>query len=514
MGRCLATAAQMREMDRRAIEVRGIPSLTLMENAARAVAGAVIEHAAARFPAGPPDKGRAHRAVLFCGPGNNGGDGVAAARLLLAAGWQVRALLVGKREKMTRDCREMEARLLAVGERLIDFTPGSPEIIAWTMEANVIVDAVFGIGLNSPVRGDALAAIALMNQSPAPTLAVDLPSGVAADTGVVLGAAVNCVKTISFTLPKIGQFVGKGALHAGQVIVAPIGIPEDLVPGGSSGPVRTVEAEDARLPRRARDAHKGHFGRLYCLAGSVGYTGAPVLAARAAVRSGAGLVTLAVPEEVYPIVAVKCDEAMPRPLPADYPGILAQAADSQVALIGPGLGRAPRTARLVRALLKDLSCPVVLDADGINAVSGHINSLDGRAERGLLTVLTPHDGEFGRLGGDLSSGDRLGAARDFAAARGCILVLKGHRTITAFPDGTAYVNTTGNPGMAKGGSGDVLAGVIAALLGQGLVPRMAVPAAVWLHGRSGDLAARQKGEYSMTPSDMIEYLPQAMRLEE
>jgi NAD(P)H-hydrate epimerase len=209
------------------------------------------------------------------------------------------------------------------------------------------------------------------------------------------------------------------------------------------------------------------------------------------------------------VVAVKCDEAMPAPIPAEPARLLEKMNSCDAVLVGPGLGRSAVAEELVLTVLKETKAPLVLDADGINAVSKHIDILDGR--RGRLTVLTPHDGEFARLGGDLRDGDRLGAAQRFAAGHGCVLVLKGHRTITAFPDGTAFLNTTGNPGMAKGGSGDILAGMIVALLGQGFPPETAIPAAVWLHGRAGDLAAREKGEYGMTPSDMVGQIPNAIK---
>ena len=266
------------------------------------------------------------------------------------------------------------------------------------------------------------------------------------------------------------------------------------------------------LPRRDPDGHKGTFGKVLCLCGSVGYTGAPVFASRGAVRSGAGLVFLGVPESIWPVAAVKSDEAMPFPLP-EAEGRLSllaeetirrRAAGCDAVLLGCGLGRGRQTDALVRRLM-DLPQPLVLDADGINALEGHIDVLDSR--RGLHTVLTPHDGEFVRLGGELSSGDRLGAARAFAVEHACCLVLKGHRTITAFPDGSAYINTNGNPGMAKGGSGDVLAGLILSLLGQGLPARQAVPMAVWLHGEAGEVCARAIGEYGMTPTDVIAALP-------
>ena len=504
----IAAAAQMREMDRAAIEERGIPSVLLMERAAAALAGEVEALAG--------ERGLPRRAALFCGSGNNGGDGVACARLLRQAGWAVRAILVGKREKMTPDCREMERRLLEAGERLYDFVPGDPETDGWIAGAGVLVDALFGIGLNAAIQGEALTAVELMNAAAAPTVAADIPSGVEADTGRILGAAVHAARTVTFTLPKAGHYVGKGGLCAGQVRVASIGIPEDLVDGGTY-PVSLFDSADASLPRRPRDAHKGDFGRAYILGGSVGYTGAPVLAARAAVRSGAGLVTVGVPAPIWPIAAGKLLEAMPHPLPAGKDGMLSLEGDgilreklsrAEVCLIGPGLGRGGGVASVIRRLMKDLKLPVVLDADGINALEGHIDVLDARRDR--ITVLTPHDGEFTRIGGDLTGSNRLGAARAFGAAHGCVLVLKGHRTLTAAPAGNVLVNTTGNSGLAKGGSGDVLTGIVAALLAQGATAVRAAAVGVWLHGRAGDLAAERLTPYGMTPEDVVSSLPAAI----
>ena len=269
----------------------------------------------------------------------------------------------------------------------------------------------------------------------------------------------------------------------------------------------TMGPELIRLPRRVADSHKGDYGRLFILAGSRGYTGAAALCARAAVRGGAGLVTVAVPEDIYPIVAVKCDEAMVWPLPEDDGAVLEKAKGCDVALIGPGLGQGERAERLVRLLLRELDCPVILDADGLNMISRHIDVLD---ERKGAAVLTPHEGEFSRLTGcPLPVRDRVGMARWFAQAHRCTLVLKGHRTVTAFPDGMCAVNPTGNPGMARGGSGDALAGLMAALVAQGI--DNAVPAAVWLHGRAGDLAAEDKGEYGMTVGDLIDRIPEALK---
>ena len=503
----LARAEQMRELDRAAIQDRGIPSLELMERAAGAAARAALALAEER---GVP------RAAVFCGSGNNGGDGVAAARLLRAMGLEVRCFLAGSREKLTPDCRAMVQRLEGSGGKLEDFTD-SPEQAAWCAGCGVLVDALFGTGLNTALRGLPLAAVERMNALSVPVLAVDLPSGVEADSGRVLGEAVEAEATVTFTLPKPGLLLGEGGARSGRIAVADIGIPADLVQGVESS-LHGVFPEELSLPRRPRESHKGDYGKSYLLGGCVGYSGAPVLSARAAVRSGGGLVSVGVPAPVWPVAAAKLDEAMPHPLPADREGGFSLEAAEEallrmegcgVCLIGPGLGRSNSAAAVARRVLRTTHLPVVLDADGINALEGHIDVLDAR--RGACTVLTPHDGEFARANGAPVGEDRLAAARAFAAEHGCVLVLKGHRTITAFPDGDAYLNTTGNAGMAKGGSGDVLSGLLLSFLGQGMSPREAVPLAVCVHGMAGDLCARELGEYGMAPSDMVAALPRVLK---
>lgn len=504
-----ATVQQMKELDQVAIEKRGIPSGQLMECAAAALAGAAGEMTGTVV-------GRQRRAVCFCGAGNNGGDGIAAARLLLEAGWEVRCILVGRREKMTPDCREMALRLTAAGGMLEDFSSMDPSFASWSLSSDVMIDAIFGIGLHAELRDDALTAVHMMNTCDIPVLSADIASGVEADTGRILDAAVKADRTVTFTLPKVGHFVGKGQLCCGTLTVADIGIPSDLIQSGDY-PVHAVLREDLYLPRRPRDAHKSDFGRAYILGGSMGFSGAPVMAAKAAVCTGAGLVSVGVPIQVWPVAAAKLEEAMVHPLPAGKEGMLELGAampalekinQQSVCLIGPGLGRSNAVASVVRNLLLEVKRPIVLDADGINALAGHIDVLDAR--RGGCTILTPHDGEFERLTGSLPGPDRLGAARNFAMEHGCCLVLKGHRTITAFPDGAAYVNTTGNPGMARGGSGDILGGVLVSLLAQGFTPREAVPMAVWIHGRAGDICAEDVGEYGMTQGDVLRTLPRVL----
>ena len=274
-----------------------------------------------------------------------------------------------------------------------------------------------------------------------------------------------------------------------------------------------VTQQTFRLPRRPRPAHKGDFGRVYILGGSVGYTGAPVFAAQGALRTGAGLVFLGVPRDIWAVVACRCAEAMPHPLEEQPEQVLERMSPCDAALIGPGLGQSGEMAQLTRTLTAKLDIPLVLDADGLNALGGHIGLLK---QRRAPTVLTPHEGEFARLTGCMCPvADRQEAAAAFAQEHGCVVVLKGHRTVTAAPDGRLWVNTGGNPGMATGGSGDVLAGMILSLMGQGFDPAESAAMAVWLHGRAGDLCARELGEYAMTPSDLLACLPRAvMELEE
>ncbi len=520
----LYTAAQMREIDRRAIEERGVSSVQLMENAARALVEEIraLPIPGPGFRDGPtawftadgahmPTREeqaefwalRQRSAIAFCGPGNNGGDGVAAARMLLEAGWRVRCVLVGSREKMTDDCLEMERRLVEAGGVLEDF---NPEDRGRYIGYDVAIDALFGVGLNSDLRPDAETAVRRMAAS-GWVVSADVPSGIHADTGDVMGMAVRADITVTFSRGKPGLFVGQGAAHSGRIVIADIGIPDELYPERGCEAV-LVEREMLCLPRRRIDAHKGDFGRLFLLAGSRGCVGAACLAAKAAVRGGAGLVTLAVPEEIYPIAAAKCcDEAMVWPWGSDDEVVLEKAKGCTAAVIGPGLGQGERAQRLVLKLVRELACPVILDADGLNIISRHINVLD---EREGPAILTPHDGEFARLSGcEAPVRDRLGAARAFARAHRCVLVLKGHRTITAAWSGVCAINPTGNPGMAKGGSGDALAGLMGALAAQ--KEQDAAALAVWLHGRAGDLAAQDKGEYGMTPSDLIEQIPYAMK---
>lgn len=508
----LSTAAQMRELDRIAIQERGIPSIDLMERASAAVAAAALELL-------PDRPGRCTAAVL-CGAGNNGGDGIGATRHLFLKGVRVRAFLVGSYEKLTPDALEETRRLSECGVELEAFDSENADQRAFVLGADACVDALFGVGLSRPIAPDSpfAAAIDWMNRSRGAVVAADIASGVETDTGRVLGTAVRADRTVTFTLPKIGQAVGEGALCSGRVDVIDIGIPADLV-HGLVCPAQTVEQSfmQAVLPKRQADGHKGTFGKVLVVGGAVGYTGAPYLTASAAARGGAGLVYLGVPKAIWAVEAAKCTGAMPFPL-ADKHGALACKAledlkerlkTCNVLALGPGLSREEQAAGLARDLLAEAQCPVVLDADGINALAGHMDVLDAR--RGRVTILTPHDGEFARIGGDLSHGDRVRSAREFAAAHGCVLVLKGHRTVTAAPEGNVLVNTTGTSALAKGGSGDVLTGLIAALLAQGTTAVQAAAGAVWLHGRCGEIAQQRLTAYCTAPEDVVAAMPEAFR---
>jgi len=494
----------MREMDDYVIEDLGVKGAVLMQNAAEHIADAVMEHL-------PPGG----KAAVFCGTGNNGGDGIGAAAVLLEKGVPVRVFLIGNMDKLTFDSRQMLRRFDILGGKLESFgeTDG---IESYLHECGVIIDAMFGIGLNSDLRGDALEAAGIINASGAFVIAADIASGVNADTGAIMGAAVKASMTVTFSMAKPGHFVEPGCTCRGKLRICDIGIPGELVEGAPSY-VYAVTPEDIKLPRRRPDSHKGDYGRCLIIAGSVGYTGAPALSARSASRMGSGLVFLGVPEPIYGIMASKLDEEMPFPLPGGEHGrlsanaageILHRAGESDACLIGPGLGRSPEITELVQSVIQLVKTPIVLDADGLNAIAGDIGVLD---EAACPLVLTPHPGEFARLAGALAPGDRLRAARAFAHTHKCVLVLKGHKTITAMPDGTTYINTTGGPAMAKGGAGDVLAGMITSLIGQRFTIKAAVLTAVYIHGLAGDMCADEYGEYSVTAGDIIKMLPVALR---
>ena len=496
----LTDSKAMRDADEKAIHVLGVPSTLLMTNAAKQLSLAALEL-----------MGQNKTAVIFCGSGNNGGDGIGAAVYLLRRGVNIHCILVGERSKMTEDCAEMERRLIELGGTLESFEPEDTKLGELLDGAGVIIDALFGIGLNSELRGKALAAVKLINKSKTPVVAADIASGVEADTGCILGDAVHADVTVTFSMAKIGHFAEPGCVYCGKLRVADIGLPAEVLKNAGSG-VFAVGADDVSLPVRPGVSHKGDYGKLLIIGGSVGYTGAPVLCAKAAARSGAGLISLGVPNEIYSITASRLMEPMPFPL-ADrgngrisvsaLPVIMEKLEQSDVCVLGCGLSRSEEIGELVRLIIGKSAKQLVIDADGLFALGSEAQIIKSAQKP---PVLTPHEGEFIRLGGVLT-GDRVDDARSFALSRECVLVLKGHRTIIAFPDGEVYIISAGNPGMAKGGSGDVLAGIIGAFLGQ-LSLKKAVITACAVHALAGDICAKRYGEYAMLPSDIIEAIPE------
>ena len=500
----LATSDQMRSLDYCAITTYMMPSTLLMTNAAGHIADAAMKH-----------MGKDGHAAIFCGSGNNGGDGIAAAVIMALEHIKVRVFFTGSREKMTDDTLEMEHRLNEIGLELERFDPDCGEMLEYTSGADVIIDAMFGIGLNSDIRGLPLEAVRAINSSDAFVIAADIASGIEADTGRILGDAVTADMTVTFTAAKPGHFVEPGCVYSGQVEVRSIGIPPEML-DSLCADTFVVTDGDVSLPRRSKLTHKTNYGRDLIVGGSIGYTGAPVMAADAASRTGAGLVALAVPETIYAMTAIKCTETMPFPVQTDEEGFIAYEARNDIrefmqqcsaCLIGPGMGHTMMTEYLVENIVVNSNIPLILDADGINSIAANIDALD---KAKCPVILTPHEGEFARLGADISSVGRMESARSFARKHKCILVLKGHRTITAMPDGTVYINTTGGPAMAKGGSGDVLAGMITALVGQHFPIKDAVIGAVYLHGLAGDICADELGEYSVTAGDIINAIPKAI----
>jgi NAD(P)H-hydrate epimerase len=498
-----AGSAAMREMDRYTIQDLGISGETLM---LRAATGAAKTAAELLHSTG-------ERVLVLCGGGNNGGDGIGVAALLTEAGFSADCVMVGDEQKLTQDGLAMKRRLEQAGGCLLPYDPDSLVLENY----GLIVDALFGTGLSRPIAGKYADLIAKINASPVPVLACDIASGISADTGEILGCAVQADVTVTFNLPKTGQLLPPGTEHTGRLVVWDIGIPvEAQARVEISGEYITEELVRSWLPREKLESHKGDYGKLLLLCGSTGFTGAAALAARAALRTGAGLAYLGVPDPVYPILAAKLDEPVVFPLPATGNGRFSRSAlldvqdrlgDMDACLIGPGVGNCYDTEELVLGVLESAKCPLVLDADGLNVLAGHIDRLDKASGP---VVLTPHEGEFRRLGGDLTL-DRITAARKFAEKSGAVVVLKGYRTVVAGPQGEIYVNSTGNPGMATGGSGDVLSGILTCLLGQGMDPVQAAAAAVWLHGRAGDLCAQRLGRRSMLPGDMIGALSEILR---
>jgi NAD(P)H-hydrate epimerase len=545
----ILTASQMREVDRLTTERYSIPSLLLMENAGCGVVRALESHFA--------DLAKL-RVAICCGKGNNGGDGFVVARHLILRHMQPLVLLFAALEEVRGDAaanlailEKMGISIQAVPEH--EFSEESIQRLFRDLDADLMVDALLGTGVRLPVSGFMAAIIQQLRRFPR-VVAIDVPSGVNCDDigdqsdG---GIAARAELTVTFTAPKPAHVFGTREGFIPRWVLVPIGSPAALVDDPRHWLNYLTEDEAGLVLRhfqRRGDSHKGNYGHVLAVAGSVGKTGAACLTARSALLAGAGLVTLATPAPCLPVAAGQMLEVMTEPLDAtesggvsakafDYGRVEALLGEKDVLAIGPGLGGHPETVEFVRRLVEETTLPIVLDADGINAFVGQTERLHGQKR---ILVLTPHPGEFARLLGRSTAdvqADRVSLARDFAQQHGLHLVLKGHRTIYASPVGQVFVNSTGNPGMATGGSGDVLTGMLAGLLGQALhslpsrdvgtngkelsegasQPKRleeVIALGVYLHGLAGDLAAKTQGEKSLVASDIMAHLPAAfMKLE-
>lgn len=510
----IVTAEEMRALDKAAIEDYGISGLVLMENAGRQ-AVELIRNVLGEV--------RGKVVTIFIGKGNNGGDGLVMARHLLNMGAEVKVLSMANLEEISGDAavnldiwRKMDQKVFSLHQG-----DGINIVKLVLMNTDMIVDAIYGTGFKGSVTEKAGRVIEALNGSGKSILAVDIPSGLEADTGRVNGVCIRADYTVTFGLPKLGLILEPGASYTGQLTVADISIPAALVEKTASQRfLTTAELVKKWLPARPNLAHKGSFGRVLIVAGSRGMTGAACLTGESSLRAGAGLVTVAVPETLHQVMEEKLTEVMTAPLPDTGKGSLSKGArqrilslleNADVLAMGPGLSQAAEAVALVKELLPNVKIPCVLDADALNSLAG---SGDILRKMQAPVVITPHPGEMGRLLGMTTRGiqeDRIAAAAKAAGKWRVTALLKGARTVVAAPDGAVFINPTGNPGMATAGSGDVLTGVVASLMAQGMEATRAAAAGAYIHGLAGDLAAKEKGMMGMIAGDILSALPAAAR---
>jgi len=502
-------ARQMREADRRTIQEIGIPSIVLMENAGRQVVAAIER----RFP-----DLATRRVVVLSGRGNNGGDGFVIARTILPRSAGVTVVLIGDPADVKGDAATNLAILGRLGVPVLAIADGA----AWELhlrclaEAGLVIDALFGTGLTTPLTGIHERVVADLNATSVPVVSVDVPSGMSADTPELIGPSVHAALTVTMAALKLPLVLPPALSRAGEVVIADIGIPLEVIESVEGPRIELIDGQTVRalIVPRPPESHKGSFGHVLIVAGSRGKTGAAYLAAAGALRSGAGLVTVATPSGCQPVVAGLGAEYMTVPLSESAAGTVAARAAAEVLAkphdvlaVGPGLGGGDEVRAFVRALVERATAPMVLDADALNAFASGPDRLVGRDGHDI--IVTPHPGEMARLLGvrtEQVQADRLAAATELATRQRLYVVLKGHRTIVATPDGKLFVNTSGNPGMATGGTGDVLTGMVAAWLAQVPDAEAASKLAVFVHGAAGDLAAGARGEVAMTAGDVVEHI--------
>lgn len=500
------TAAEMRAVDAASAEY-GIPASVLMENAGEALVRA------AQQMCGPRGK-----VIILCGLGNNGGDGLVAARRLVATGREVHCELTGEGAALKGDAAKNFEALLATGSKVGPIAPN-----VQIGKGDVIIDALLGTGLSRAPEGriaEAIGRIAKWRANGAKVISADLPSGLDSDLGVIREPCVTADRTLAFGYAKRGQVLEPGVGKCGLLEITDIGIPTSAERVLKDAPTWLLSEADARKPLAPREAstHKGSFGHVLIVAGSRGKTGAAALAALGALRSGAGLVTVATRPDALDGVMRHAPEFMGLELKGEGPlglrdlnGLLDAAEGKSAVVIGPGIARGDETHQLLADFLEESSAPCVLDADALNALVGHLEVL-GKSRGQLL--LTPHPGELARLLGVTTTElqeNRVAIARSFAVDHRVVLVLKGARTLIARPDGAVFINTTGNPGMATGGTGDVLAGICGSLIGQGLPLGEAATTAVWVHGRAGDVVKQKRGELGLIAGDLLEGMTEVWR---
>ena len=509
----VVTAEEMRRLDRLTIDTHGVPSLKLMERAGQSVVDVIVKRWSH-----PAKRG----VLVVAGKGNNGGDGLVIARLLREREFPCEVACMARAEDLSADAAANLERYRAVKGPFTEVPPSDLDHLRDRMkDKGLLVDALLGTGLRSPVEGFLADVVELMNASGLPIIAVDTPSGLDADRGTPLGATIQAEATVTFGFPKAGQVIYPGVVYSGELVVADIGIHPQAV-AEVDGSLELLDAAGVvwSLPRRADDSHKGSYGHLLVMAGSRGKTGAAVLGCRAAMRVGTGLVTLAAPRALNDILAGTLVESMTEPVggPGEEQWPALGAADwealaerKSAVLFGPGVGVHASAQATLEILLEHCRVPWLIDADGLNNLATDVSRL---REARVPPVLTPHPGEMSRLTGlDTAAvnGDRIGIARTFAAEYRCYLVLKGARTVTATPEGQVSINPTGNAGMASGGMGDVLAGIVAGFLAQGLAPEDAARLGVYLHGRTGDRVADDRGAVGLIASDLVDELPRTIK---
>lgn len=502
----LVTASQMRHIDQVTIEDRGVPGATLMDRAGKAIARETLE-------CFEPES-----VAVLTGKGNNAGDGFVAARELARMGIKVVIYMLSCPDELSGDALGAYEKLPEDLERILQ---PSPAILREQLiHYDLVIDAIFGTGLNGPVREPWDAIIEAVNACRVNVLSADIPSGLPGDPHAEVGPHIHATMTVTMGTPKLTMVTDPGVRSTGRVIIADLGFPRDLLEDASiTTNLLTTDSIQQMLPPRPPDGHKGTFGKVMLVGGSRGLTGAAILASRAACRSGAGLVFTCFPEPLAPAFEINLIEPIKIPLPGDEPfftaqhveRVLRETANMQAVAIGPGLGRHPETKDFMLATLREVNAPVVIDADGLNLLAEGVEEL---AQRPGPTVLTPHPVEAARLLGCSKEdviANRIDAFRELSARYRAVVVLKGSQTVITDPDGQCYINPTGNTGLAKGGSGDVLTGLIAGLLAQGATPRHAACLGVFLHGMAADVCAEQTSVRAMLPGEVIDSLSTAFR---